>query len=202
MGNGLKKSSEVISPPSSPIPQKFSPKKRKQSPKNTSTPKTKKSSTPKVNSNKKATPEKGNRSRSKTPPSKKRRREKRISKNTVVASPSPDAAAIIVENEDVSKDGAVQKPINTGLTKKQAPKKEYPTTLDARVHRLRHMGYVPGSISAFTPTSTEDGQVVVARMKIVAGAELTCKEARRKIDVNRILVDDVRSAITEEKRRN
>ena len=27
------------------------------------------------------------------------------------------------------------------------------------------------------------------------------KEARRKIDVNRILVDDVRSAITEEKRR-
>jgi len=28
------------------------------------------------------------------------------------------------------------------------------------------------------------------------------KEARRKIDVNRILVDDVRSAITEEKRRN
>ncbi len=163
MGNGLKKSSEVISPPSSPIPQKFSPKKRKQSPKNTSTPKTKKSSTPKVNSNKKATPEKGNRSRSKTPPSKKRRREKRISKNTVVASPSPDAAAIIVENEDVSKDGAVQKPINTGLTKKKAPKKEYPTTLDARVHRLRHMGYVPGSISAFTPTSTEDGQVVVAR---------------------------------------
>jgi len=28
------------------------------------------------------------------------------------------------------------------------------------------------------------------------------KEARRKIDINRILVDDVRSAITEEKRRN
>ncbi|MCE2615247.1 MAG: RNA-binding protein, partial [Nitrosopumilus sp. (ex Thoosa mismalolli)] len=28
------------------------------------------------------------------------------------------------------------------------------------------------------------------------------KEARRKIDVNRILVDDVRSAITEEKRRS
>jgi translin len=27
------------------------------------------------------------------------------------------------------------------------------------------------------------------------------KEARRKIDVNRILVDDVRSVITEEKRR-
>jgi len=27
------------------------------------------------------------------------------------------------------------------------------------------------------------------------------KEARRKIDVNRILVEDVRSAITEEKRR-
>ena len=27
------------------------------------------------------------------------------------------------------------------------------------------------------------------------------KEARRKIDVNRILVDDVRSTITEEKRR-
>ncbi len=27
------------------------------------------------------------------------------------------------------------------------------------------------------------------------------REARRKIDVNRILVDDVRSAITEEKRR-
>ena len=27
------------------------------------------------------------------------------------------------------------------------------------------------------------------------------KEVRRKIDVNRILVDDVRSAITEEKRR-
>ena len=28
------------------------------------------------------------------------------------------------------------------------------------------------------------------------------KEARRKIDVNRILVDDVRSAITEEKKTN
>lgn len=42
-------------------------------------------------------------------------------------------------------------------------KKVFPTTLDARVHRLRHMRYIPGSISAFTPKSTKDGQIVVAR---------------------------------------
>lgn len=101
------------------------------------------------------------RSRSKTPPSKKRKREKRGKNQTVT---TPTSAAILVENEDVTKDDTVQKAINATLPpKKKAAKTEYPTTLDARVHRLRHMGYIPGSISAFTPTSTEDGQVVVAR---------------------------------------
>ena len=35
----------------------------------------------------------------------------------------------------------------------------------------------------------------------IRDSDKVVKEARRKIDVNRILVDDVRSAITEEKRR-
>ena len=167
----------LISPPSSPIPKKSKqgstgtptsdspPKKRSRSP-NKASPGTKKSPTQKVSSRKKATPKKQNDqmdkiSRSKTPPSKKRRREKR-GKNLTVLTPSSESTAIIVENEDVAKQEGVQK-TNITVLKKKAPKKEHPTTLNARVHRLRHMGYIPGSVSAFTATSTEDGQVVVAR---------------------------------------
>ncbi len=156
MGNGIQKASEeVVSPPSSPLPKMSnraltssplddsSPKKRRRSSKKgTPSPGKKKSSKIKGKNGKLATPEGS--------PSKKRRREKR-SKNP-----------ILVENEDENKDGAVQKTSIASLTKKSS-KKDYPTTLDARVHRLRHMGYVPGSVSAFTPASTEDGQVVVAR---------------------------------------
>lgn len=159
MGNGIQKASdEVVSPPSSPLPKMSSraltsspmddasPKKRRRSSKKGDpSPGKKKSPKTKGKSGKLATPERENGS-----PSKKRRREKR-SKNP-----------ILVENEDETKDEAEQKTNIATLTKK-ASKKEYPTTLDARVHRLRHMGYIPGSVSAFTPVSTEDGQVVVAR---------------------------------------
>lgn len=100
----------------------------------------------------------------------KKRRAKRT-KNQTVATPSLESTAIVVENGDMITDGAGQKTTNSAVTaslrspstKKKTSKKEYPVTLDARVHRLRHMGYIPGSVSAFTPTSTEDGQVVVAR---------------------------------------
>ena len=133
-------SEEFDSPPSSPLP-KMSNKALTSSPLDDPSPKKRRRSsqkgTPSPGKKKKngklATPERENGSSSK-----KRRREKR-SKNP-----------ILVENEIAA------------LTKKAA-KKDYPTTLDARVHRLRHMGYIPGSVSAFTPASTEDGQVVVAR---------------------------------------
>jgi hypothetical protein len=39
---------------------------------------------------------------------------------------------------------------------------KFPPTLDARVHRIRHMGYIPGSISAMTSSSGEHN-VAVAR---------------------------------------
>jgi len=298
MGNGMQKSNEILSPPSSPTatttlkediskskiatctspstpsakmrgrsptfstprtkkstkskvnsgkkatPEKFSTPRTKKSPKTKlnsgkkatpekfSTPRTKKSPNTKVNSGKKATPEKNNKnrdrdskSRPKTPPSveatsaKKRKLTKEIAptqvspskseinnnkinnskkinnkkcdrsdqtlpsnekrkgrnakrtKNSTTATLSLESAATVVEGEDVTMDGALENTSNTDdtvslrppSTKNRPPKKEHPITLDARVHRLRHMGYIPGSVSALTPTSTDDGEVVVAR---------------------------------------
>lgn len=214
MGNGLKKASEIISPPSSPIPHRPKRKKATPTPKEVSPPsspkaedvspkkrgrstsRTRKSPSTKVNSGKKATPDRKSASPKKrkrkkdseikkpvndeksdsndqNPPSAEKREQKRSkgkrTKNPTVATPSLEPTAIVVENEDVATmDQAGQEVNSTGSTqppstKKKTAKKEYPVTLDAQVHRLRHMGYLPGSVSAFTPNSTDDGQVVVAR---------------------------------------
>ncbi|VEU40989.1 unnamed protein product [Pseudo-nitzschia multistriata] len=64
-----------------------------------------------------------------------------------------NAGPTIVEKDAVAPTSTTSKTTN----------KEYPATMDARVHRLRHMGYIPGSVSALTPRSTNCGQIVVAR---------------------------------------
>ena len=91
---------------------------------------------------------------------KRKRQKRKINKNSTVAA-SSESAPVVVENDNVITKGMgrrIESP-----TKKDKTKSEDPVTFDAHVHRLRHMGYIPGSVSAFTPTSTKDGQVVVAR---------------------------------------
>ena len=184
MGNASVKTSEIVSPPASPTLQKSS------TPKTTKSPRTKvnsaKKGTPeqKEKNGNRSTPSSSAKKRKRkkdavTPtgksPSKskiqslpsggkqKKRRAKRT-KIQMIATPSLESTAIVVENEEQkTTNSAVTASLRSPSTKKKTLKKEYPVTLDARVHRLRHMGYIPGSVSAITPTSTEDGQVVVAR---------------------------------------
>jgi len=91
---------------------------------------------------------------------KKRKRKRKISSSSpapnTVSPPKPKTKNQPVVEKDMSAPNAI-----SDESKKK--KKEYPPTLDARVHRLRHMGYIPGSISAFTSKSTTCGQLVVAR---------------------------------------
>lgn len=105
--------------------------------------------------------------RSFSPEGKRKRQKSKRTKNATVATSSLESTAIVVENEDGTEQKATitstAVSLRSPVTKKKPLKKDYPITLDARVHRLRHMGYIPGSVSAFTPTSTKDGQVVVAR---------------------------------------
>lgn len=104
-------------------------------------------------------------------PSEEKRKIRKAKRIKNLTTEMPSMGAIVFENEDATMDGPGQESSSTATTsslrlslkKKKPRKKENPITLNARVHRLRHMGYIPGSVAALTPTSTEDGQIVVAR---------------------------------------
>lgn len=105
--------------------------------------------------------------RSISPEGKRKRQKLKRTKNSTVATSSSKSTANVVENEDGTGQkatiAATTVSLRSPVTKKKSLTKDHPITLDAHVHRLRHMGYIPGSVSAFTPTSTMDGKVVVAR---------------------------------------
>lgn len=174
MGNGIKKVYDIVSPPSSPAPQTSrnveaatpgsSAKKRRRSSK-----KNRRSSPDqKVSSGRKETvPNKdlhtttiedefGTPKMSSIPSPKKRRRSTENTSSTLTPKKSPAKKA------KRKKDSIAPIEISpaTVISKK---KTDNSATMDTFVHRLRHLDYIPGSISALTPMSTEDGQIVLAR---------------------------------------
>ena len=162
-------------------------KKRRRSPKsNPTTPRTKGSSGNKVNSGKKTmlenkntdvtTPKEefGTPKMSLTPSPKKRARSpkkisttptKKSKKKKDSSAPTQMPSATVVEDGTMNGAEPMVTSTSNSLSRHRisTKKRDNTTTMDVRVHRLRHMGYIPGSISAMTPASTEDGQVVVAR---------------------------------------